>query len=113
MEKPVRRKTFKSGDGVAVRLPKAWGVAPGETFEVTQSGDRLYLRRIPTPPNQPAGQDEAGMTKAFDKIAAGLREAIDFAQGKATGARVHQVEVPKCDVARSVGVAKPTKPRSS
>jgi putative transcriptional regulator len=34
------------------------------------------------------------MTKAFDKIAGGLTEAIDFAQGKETGARVHQVEVP-------------------
>jgi putative transcriptional regulator len=37
--------------------------------------------------------------KAFDKIASGLTEAIDFAQGQQTGARVHHVEVPEVDVA--------------
>ena len=39
------------------------------------------------------------MTKAFDKIARGLTEAIDFAQGKPTAARVHRVDVPTVDVA--------------
>lgn len=61
-------------------------------------------------------------TKAFDSIRQGLTEAIDFAQGKQAGARVHQVEVPTVDVAavrartglsqaafaRSIGVAKGT-----
>jgi putative transcriptional regulator len=59
---------------------------------------------------------------AFDSIRQGLIEAIDYAQGKPTGARVHQVEVPQVDVAairartglsqaqfaRSIGVAKGT-----
>jgi hypothetical protein len=53
------------------------------------------------------------MITAFDKIAAGLTKASDFAQGKPTGARVHHVEVPAADVPRSSGVSKPTKPRSS
>lgn len=30
------------------------------------------------------------MTKAFDRIAAGLLEAIEFANGRETGARVHR-----------------------
>lgn len=64
--------------------------------------------------------------KAFDKIAAGLAEAIDFAQGKKTGARVHHVEMrvemravdvatirastglSQAAFARSIGVAKGT-----
>jgi putative transcriptional regulator len=60
--------------------------------------------------------------KAYDSIRQGLTEAIDYAQGKSTGARVHQVEVPQVDVAairartglsqaqfaRSIGVAKGT-----
>ena len=32
------------------------------------------------------------MTKAFDKISAGLQEAIEFAKGEETGAIVHEVE---------------------
>lgn len=59
---------------------------------------------------------------AYESIRRGLTEAIDFAQGKPGGARVHQVEVPEVDVAairastglsqaqfaRSIGVAKGT-----
>jgi putative transcriptional regulator len=59
---------------------------------------------------------------AYESIVQGLGEAIAFAEGKETGARVHQVEVPSVDVAairartglsqgafaRSIGVAKGT-----
>lgn len=59
---------------------------------------------------------------AFESIKQGLTEAIDYAEGRKTGARVHQVEVPDVDVAairaktglsqaefaRSIGVAKGT-----
>lgn len=59
---------------------------------------------------------------AYDSIKQGLTEAIDFAQGKQAGARVHRLEVPQVDVAairartglsqsafaRSIGVAKGT-----
>lgn len=59
---------------------------------------------------------------AFESIRQGLTEAIEFAQGKPSGARVHQVQVPDVDVAairastglsqaqfaRSIGVAKGT-----
>ena len=61
-------------------------------------------------------------SEAYEGIRQGLLEAIDFAQGKPTGARVHQIEVPEADVAairastdlsqaafaRSIGVAKGT-----
>lgn len=59
---------------------------------------------------------------AYDSIRQGLNEALAFAEGKNTSARVHQVEVPTVDVAairastglsqgafaRSIGVAKGT-----
>lgn len=59
---------------------------------------------------------------AYESIRQGLNEALEFAQGKPTGARVHQVEVPVVDVAairastglsqgafaRSIGVARGT-----
>jgi putative transcriptional regulator len=58
----------------------------------------------------------------YDSIMQGLNEALEFAQGKDTGARVHHIEVPVVDVAwirastglsqsafaRSIGVAKGT-----
>ena len=59
---------------------------------------------------------------AYDSIMQGLNEALDFAQGEETGAKVHRVEVPEVDVAAirastglsqsafasSIGVAKGT-----
>ena len=59
---------------------------------------------------------------AFESIRQGLTEAIDYAQGKETGAVVHEVKVPEVNVAairastglsqaafaRSIGVAKGT-----
>jgi putative transcriptional regulator len=62
------------------------------------------------------------MSAAYDSIMRGLNEALDHAQGKETGARVHKIAVPATDVAairastglsqsafaRSIGVAKGT-----
>lgn len=59
---------------------------------------------------------------AYESIMQGLNEALAFAEGKETGTKVHQVEVPEVDVAairastglsqgafaRSIGVAKGT-----
>lgn len=64
----------------------------------------------------------APKSKAFESIRQGLEEALAYAEGKTTRARVHQVEVPSVDVvairaktgmsqaefARSIGVAKGT-----
>ncbi len=38
------------------------------------------------------------MTKAFEQIATGLRQAISFAEGNLEGVVVHQVEVEDSDV---------------
>ena len=62
------------------------------------------------------------MGEAFERIKAGLEEAIAFSKGVDTGAIVHHFEVPAVDVvsirtstglsqdafAKSIGVAKPT-----
>ena len=62
------------------------------------------------------------MSKFYDELAEGLNEAIAFARGADTGARVHVIEVPVIDVAKiraqtglsqsqfakSIGVAKGT-----
>ena len=62
------------------------------------------------------------MSKLYDELVEGLGEAIAFANGKDTGARVHVIKVPTIDVARiraqtglsqsqfarSIGVAKGT-----
>ena len=44
---------------------------------------------------------------AYDSITQGLNEALDFAQGKTSGARVHQIEVPSVDVAAASRAAPP------
>ena len=73
MEKLIQRKTFKHGDSTAVRLPKAWGFGPGETFEVTQRGDRIYLRWISTPPlAQRPGANAAGDGRCGPEGGAGV-----------------------------------------
>ncbi|HEX4693171.1 antitoxin [Sphingomonas sp.] len=43
-------KTFKSGNSVAVRLPKGFGFAPGTPVTIQRNGDALTIR----PANDPA-----------------------------------------------------------
>ena len=43
----VTVRTFKSGNSLAIRIPKAWGFAPGEEIDVIPLGDgRFELRRM-------------------------------------------------------------------
>lgn len=49
MTKPVHTRAFKSGNSVALRLPKGLSIEPGDNFEVTRHGDTLTARRVPTP----------------------------------------------------------------
>jgi antitoxin VapB len=42
-------KTFKSGNSVALRLPKALGVGPNERVLVERTGDVLTVRRLKDP----------------------------------------------------------------
>ena len=47
MNAPIHTKTFKSGNSVAMRLPKALGIGPDETFQINRNGDFISGRRIP------------------------------------------------------------------
>jgi antitoxin VapB len=44
MTKPVHTKTFKSGNSVAVRLPKGFAIPEGIEVELDKSGDLVTIR---------------------------------------------------------------------
>jgi antitoxin VapB len=49
-DKPLRVKVFKSGNSLAVRMPKALGLEAGMELELTAAVDgTLELRRLPPP----------------------------------------------------------------
>lgn len=44
MNKPVHTRTFKSGNSVAVRLPKGFAIPDGAEVELNKSGDTVTIR---------------------------------------------------------------------
>lgn len=54
MNNPIPTKTFKSGNSVAVRLPKGLGVAPDTAMEIIRQGGDLLLRRVVDPAHEKA-----------------------------------------------------------
>lgn len=42
-------KTFKSGNSIALRLPRALGVGPDERMLIEQNGEVLTVRRLKDP----------------------------------------------------------------
>jgi antitoxin VapB len=44
MNKPVHTRTFKSGNSVAVQLPKGFAIPEGAEVELEQSGDTVTIR---------------------------------------------------------------------
>ena len=44
MTKPVHTKTFKSGNSVAVRLPKGFAIDAGVEVELDKNGDVVTIR---------------------------------------------------------------------
>ena len=44
MTKPVHSKTFKSGNSVAVRLPKGFAIPAGAEIELAKSGDTVTIK---------------------------------------------------------------------
>ncbi len=44
MNKPVHTKTFKSGNSVAVRLPKGFAIPEGTEVELDKAGDVVTIR---------------------------------------------------------------------
>lgn len=43
MNKPVHTRTFKSGNSVAVRLPKGFAIPAGAEVEMSKTGNRVVI----------------------------------------------------------------------
>jgi antitoxin VapB len=43
MNKPVHTRTFKSGNSVAVRLPKGFAIPAGAEVELSKTGNRVII----------------------------------------------------------------------
>ena len=56
----IETRTFKNGDGVAVQLPEALGIAPGALVTVEQVGDKVTIR--------PAADKTHGLSGALADI---------------------------------------------
>jgi antitoxin VapB len=50
----VKTSAFKTGNSVAVRLPKDFGVHAGDQFELVQRGNKIELHRITDPEHEKA-----------------------------------------------------------
>lgn len=46
MNATAKTSAFKTGNSVAIRLPKAFGVKPGDEFELVRRGRKLELQPI-------------------------------------------------------------------
>ena len=49
MNNPVQTKTFKSGNSVAVRLPKGFAIPADVAVELEKSGDTVTIRAVRDP----------------------------------------------------------------
>jgi antitoxin VapB len=65
MTKPVHTRTFKSGNSVAVRLPKGFAIPEGVEVELDKSGDVVTIRLAKNP-----AAEKARMLKMLDDLAA-------------------------------------------
>jgi antitoxin VapB len=71
----VVTKTFKSGNSVAVRLPKELGIPEGLDLEVEETGTGWFLRRKP----KRTGRDLVEALEKLPKLTAPFkRERIIF-----------------------------------
>lgn len=80
MTKPVHTRTFKSGNSVAVRLPKGFDIPEGTEVELDKSGDVVTLRLT-----RDAAQVKRRMRKLIEELEAigpigeiQKREPIEF-----------------------------------
>lgn len=65
MNKPVHTRTFKSGNSVAVRLPKGFAIPEGAEVELDRNGDVVTLRLTRDP-----AHEKARMLRMLDDLAA-------------------------------------------
>lgn len=53
MNKPIRHTTaFKSGNSVAIRLPKTFGVEAGTELTIREEDGKVIIERADTPPKR-------------------------------------------------------------
>jgi virulence-associated protein VagC len=76
----IRSRTFKSGSGVALRLPSALGIAAGVEMRIEKAGDSLIIR-----PARDAAAEKAKVNRLVETLAAlpvpgetPIREPIEF-----------------------------------
>lgn len=63
MNKPVHTKTFKSGNSIAVRLPKGFAIPEGAEVEIDRSGDVVTIRLARDP-----AAEKARLLKMLDDL---------------------------------------------
>lgn len=72
-------KTFKSGNSVAVRLPKALGIEAGTEVRVRQEQGRLIIEPLDQPPRK------IDLTGIFGSIPALTRQPFDHEERGSKG----------------------------
>ena len=65
MTKPVHTRTFKSGNSVAVRLPKGFEIPDGVDVELDKHGDTVTLRLA-----RDSAKERERMLRMLDDLAA-------------------------------------------
>ena len=66
MNATVKTNAFKSGNSVAVRLPKAFGIRAGEPLDVINNGTKIEIRRSVDP--EYARQQLAELIRELNEI---------------------------------------------
>lgn len=54
MNAVVKTSAFKSGNSVAVRLPKGFGIRAGDALEVAQNGGKIEIKAAADPEHERA-----------------------------------------------------------
>ena len=65
MNKPAHTKTFKSGNSVAVRLPKGFAIPEGVEVELDKTGDTVTIRLA-----QDSAEEQRRMLEGLDALKA-------------------------------------------
>lgn len=79
MNKPVHTRTFKSGNSVAVRLPKGFAIPADTEVELDKSGDTVTIRLT-----RDLARERAELDRLFDDLRAigtppaGVQQRVPF-----------------------------------
>jgi antitoxin VapB len=80
MNATAKTSAFKTGNSVAIRLPKAFGVKPGDKFELIRKGGHMEIHPLDDPEQERA--DLAELARILRELGPTknpvLREPIEF-----------------------------------